>query len=1032
MRSKQVTAYTLLFFLSGATGLVYELLWVRLLYQSFGSTIQSVTTVVAAYMGGLGLGAYLLGARADRALRPARLYGRLEILIGLFGLVSPFVLGLAQQAYIALARGMPEGSGLSVALRFGLAGLVLLIPTTLMGGTLPVLTRAFTATERDKLRPSLGRLYGVNTLGAVLGTALAGFVLIEHVGIRVSLIGTAIVSIAIGFAAIGMPDPDSLTNPGRKPGESESVGSAPNPGSPPLLLRRLALVLLAATAFVALLDEIAWTRVLVMVVGGSIYAFTLVLLCFLLGIGLGSALVARRSETPTDTVASAVLAQGVTAAGAALMVAFFSALPAYVLLVFQIPGLDAGPRLGLLGGAVAAVVLIPAVGMGMTFPLLTDLIASSGEARGADVGRAYLLNTAGSILGAVLTGFVLVTVLGSDTTLRLGVAVNVLAALALAVAVSRGVAEGSALQRQLQLRVLGGAILATAGLVAVIAAPGRGLRTIDLGPTIYGRERMTAAERAGFLGHMGARPLRFIEGRNSTVSVWESPVGRALKVNGKVDASDYGDMDTQLMLGLAPVAAHPHPHSALAIGFGSGVTTAVLAAVPGMDRVRVVELEPAVLELAPFFRSVNQDVLTRPNVHAIADDARSALQLTSDHFDVIVSEPSNPWVAGVATLYTPDFYRIVRGRLADGGVFCQWVQLYQLPLSVVAGIVRNVQQVFPHVSVWSAGNYDLMVLGSASPLVSDTAWVETLLGRGGALAVPGHEFLMLDAPQQYFDRQVLGEAGVARLVQRATLVHTDDRPQLEYVAARRFLDSREMGDILDSLAAIERPVEALDHLPPDRLARALSARLGDVAASGFVAAAHRSAPQDERWIVPLAGLALATGDTVRADSLLGTLRTPDRRALLLSGLIATARNQRARARPLLVRALAAGADTTRALAALAVLDVQDSLWSQALRDVWGVLAATRNTFRSSLPRDLVAPALEGIALQAPPAAADSLLAAALLVRPGWPKLYELRAAALLREKRCDDAVREFLTLEEFGLEREDGPELVERCRRGGT
>ena len=1030
MRSKQVTAYTLLFFLSGATGLVYELLWVRLLYQSFGSTIQSVTTVVAAYMGGLGLGAYLLGARGDRALRPARLYGRLEILIGLFGLVSPFVLGLAQQAYIALARGLPEGSGLSVALRFGLAGLVLLIPTTLMGGTLPVLTRAFTATDRDKLRPSLGRLYGVNTLGAVLGTALAGFVLIEHVGIRWSLIGTAFASIAIGLVALGLPDPDpvGLPDPGRQPG----LHGSPAPQAHPVLLRRLALVLLAATAFVALLDEIAWTRVLVMVVGGSTYAFTLVLLCFLLGIGLGSALIARRSATPTDAAASAVLAQGVTAAGAALMIAFFSALPAYVLLVFQIPGLNAGPRLGLLGGAVAAVVLIPAVGMGMTFPLLTDLIASTGEARGADVGRAYLLNTVGSILGAVLTGFVLVTVLGSDTTLRLGVAVNVLAALALAVAVSRGVVEGSALQRQLQLRVLGGAILATAGLVAVIAAPGRGLRTIDLGPTIYGRERMTAAERAGFLSHMGARPLRLIEGRNSTVSVWESPVGRALKVNGKVDASDYGDMDTQLMLGLAPVAAHPHPHTALAIGFGSGVTTAVLAAVPGMERVRVVELEPAVLELASFFRSVNQDVLTRPNVRAIADDARSALQLTSDHFDVIVSEPSNPWVAGVATLYTPDFYRIVRGRLNDGGVFCQWVQLYQLPLSIVAGIVRNVQQVFPHVSVWSAGNYDLMVLGSARPLVSDTAWVETLLGRGGALAVPGHEFLMLDAPQQYFDRQVLGEAGVARLVQRATLVHTDDRPQLEYVAARRFLDSRDMGDILDSLAAIERPVETIDHLPPDRLARALSARLGDVAALDFVEAAHRSDPEEQQWIVPLAGLAIATGDTARADSLLGTLRTPDARALLLSGLIATARNQRARARPLLVRALMAGADTTRALAALAVLDAEDSLWSRALRDVWGVLATTRNTFRSSLPRDLLAPALEGIALQAPPAAADSVLAAALVVRPGWPKLYELRAAALLREKRCDDAVRQFLTLEEFGLEREDGPELVERCRRGGT
>lgn len=1027
MRFRPVTGYSLLFFLSGATGLVYELLWVRLLYQSFGSTVQSATTVVAAYMGGLGLGAYLLGRSGDRHPRPAALYGRLEILIGLFGLVSPLVLGLTQHAYIALARGLTEGSGWSVALRFGLAGLVLLIPTTLMGGTLPVLTRAFTATDRGRLRTSLARLYGINTLGAVLGTALAGFFLIELVGIRLSLLATAVVNIAIGLIALRLPDPGGSPDPERKPSVD---GSEVSPV--PVRLRRIALALLATTAFVSLLDEIAWTRVLVMVVGGSTYAFTLVLLCFLLGIGLGSALIARRSATPTDTAATAVFAQGLTAAGAALMIAFFSALPAYVLLVFQIQGLDAGPRLGLLGGAVAAVVLVPALGMGMTFPLLTDLIAARAEARGADVGRAYLLNTAGSILGAVLTGFVLVTVLGSDTTLRLGVAVNVLAALALAVTVSHGVAEGSREQRRLQVRVLGGAILATAGLVAVVAAPGRGLRAIDLGPTIYGRAKMTAAERRSFLDHPGARPLQFIEGRNSTVSVWESPVGRALKVNGKVDASDYGDMDTQLMLGLAPVAARPRPHAALAIGFGSGVTTAVLAAVPGMEQVRVVELEPAVLQLAPYFRSVNQDVLARPNVHAITDDARSALQLTRERFDVIVSEPSNPWVAGVATLYTPDFYRIVRSRLLDDGVFCQWVQLYQLPLAVVAGIVRNVQAVFPHVAVWSAGSYDLMVLGSAHPLVPDTAWVDSLLGRGGPLAGPGREFLMLDQPEQYFDRQVLGEAGVARLVQRSTLTHTDDRPQLEYVAARRFLDSREMGDILDSLAAIERPVETVDHLPADRLARALSARLGDVAATGFVETAHRAAPSDPRWLVPLAGLALASGDTVRADSLLASVHPGDPRALLLSGLIATARDEPARARPLLVRALAAGADTARARAALAQLDAADSLWPAAVRGVWGVLAATRNTFRAALPRDLLAPALEGIALAAPPAVADSVLAAVQAVRPGWPKSYELRAAALLRAGKCDAAARQFLTLEDFGLEREDGPELVERCRRGGT
>jgi predicted membrane-bound spermidine synthase len=1021
MRSRPVLGYSLLFFLSGATGLIYELLWVRLLYQSFGSTIQSVTTVVAAYMGGLGLGAWVFGRRADRHPRPASLYGRLEILIGLFGLISPLVLALAQQAYVAVASGLPPGSGASIALRFGLAGVVLLVPTTLMGGTLPVLTRAFTATDRNRLRASLGRLYGINTLGAVLGTALAGFVLIEHVGIRASLWVTALLNIGIGLAALRLAPPYAVADSTSEPSADHRA---------PVALYRVALILLAATAFVSLADEIAWTRVLVMIVGGSTYAFTLVLLCFLLGIGIGSALVARRGGAATDTAATAAYAQGLTAAGAALILVLLSVLPAYILWVFQIPGLNAVPRLALMGGAVAAVVLVPAVGMGMTFPLLADLVAVPGEARGADVGRAYLLNTVGSIAGAALTGFVLVAVLGTDTTLRGAIVVNVIAALGLALLAARGVAEHSAEHKRLRTRVVGGGLLACAGFAAAVAAPKFSARLLDLGPTIYGRSAMSPAERQGFLNHAGARPLAFVEGRNTTVSVWESSTGRTLRVTGKVDASDYGDMDTQIMLGLAPVAARPHPRSALAIGFGSGVTTSILAAVPGMERVRVVELEPAVLRLAPLFRAVNGDVLQRPNVQAIADDARSALQLSAEHFDLIVSEPSNPWVAGVATLYTPDFFRIARRRLADDGVFCQWVQLYQLPVPVVAGIVRNLQLVFPHVAVWAAGDYDLMVLGSARPLRPDTAWVRALLGSGGALYPAGREYLLLRTPVEYFDRQVMGESGVARLVERATLAHTDDRPELEFVAARRFLDGGSTGSILDSLAAIERPVESADGLSPVRLARALSARLGDPAASGALQAARAAQPGDPAWTIGIAAIALAQGDSSLADSVFP--RAPardDPRVLLLSGLVAMSRNQVAQARALFSRALAAGADSGRIYAALARLDARDSLWMPAISEVRVALRAIRNTFRAPFPRDLLSPTLSDLALYGPPAATDSLLAELVAVRPGWARLYELRAVAELRAGACDAAAEQFLTLLEFGLEREDGPGLVQACRR---
>src|SRR5207247_71573 len=227
MRSSAARAFAFLFFLSGATGLVYELLWVRLLYQAFGSTIQSVTTVVAAYMGGLGLGAWLWGRRADRHARPAALYGRLEIAIGLFGVASPVLLAFAHRAYLGLAGSwqLGAGGGASVALRFGLAAVVLLIPTSLMGGTLPVLTRAFVGADRARLQPAVGRLYGLNTLGAVAGTALAGFFLIEHAGIRASLWATAAVNLAIGAIALRLPDPQpgEPTYPRRNSGETAGV-----------------------------------------------------------------------------------------------------------------------------------------------------------------------------------------------------------------------------------------------------------------------------------------------------------------------------------------------------------------------------------------------------------------------------------------------------------------------------------------------------------------------------------------------------------------------------------------------------------------------------------------------------------------------------------------------------------------------------------------------------------------------------------------------------------------------------------------
>ncbi|HYK83275.1 MAG TPA: fused MFS/spermidine synthase [Gemmatimonadales bacterium] len=1035
MRSSATRAYAILFFLSGTTGLVYELLWVRVLYQTFGSTIQAVTTVVAAYMGGLGLGAWLVGRWADRHPRPAALYGLLEIAIGACGVLSPLVLELAHRAYLATAASLGPGSVANGMLRFALAALVLLVPTSLMGGTLPVLTRAFTGADRRALPHSLGLLYGLNTLGAVVGTALAGFVLIEFVGIRTSLWGTAGVNVALGAAALALapalayaPEPRAV--PAAGPAAVGGPAVAPGAGG---ALRRVALILLALTAFAALLDEIAWTRVLVMIVGASTYAFTLVLLVFLLGIGLGSGLVARRgAASPAETAAAAAGAQAVTALGAALLFVEFAVLPRYIIAVFQVEAFGAVARLAAMGLAVGAVVFVPAIGMGMTFPLLTDLVASADAARGADVGRAYAVNTLGGIAGAVVTGFVLVATLGTDRTLRLGVVVNVLAALGLAAFAARGVAAGAPQHRRLGRHVVAAGALASLALGAALAVAPWSTRLVDLGPSIYAREPMDASAVAEFLAHRGSRQRAYREGWNATVSVWEGVAGRALKVNGKADASDYADMDTQVMLGLAPVAAHPQPKSAFVVGYGSGATAGVLAAVPGMARVRVSEIEPAVLAMSRFFLAVNDSVLERPNVSVVVDDARSALQLDPARYDVVVSEPSNPWLAGVATLYTPEFFQIARRHLADGGVFCQWVQLYQLPLAVVAGIVRNIRSVFPHVQLWFGSPGDVIVIASAQALVYDAAWLRGLVGPGGALARWGREYLGVDQPADYFGHLLLGEAGVAALLERPSVVHRDDRPRLEFVAARRFFDREEGDAVFDSLADLRAASATADRLSPLLFARALTLRRGDPAGQRYVEAARRAQPGVPAWTVAEAAILIGLGDTTFADSVLPPLvhAGGEADAAFLAGLVAARRGQDARARALLDAALAGGADTAAASAALAALDARATRWAAAAAHTRAALAAAHATLRHPYPRDWLAAALTPFALAGPPGVADSLLVIALRSRDGWFTLHELRAVAALRAGHCAVAAEEFEALREFGIERADAPAWLERCRRG--
>jgi hypothetical protein len=422
----------------------------------------------------------------------------------------------------------------------------------------------------------------------------------------------------------------------------------------------------------------------------------------------------------------------------------------------------------------------------------------------------------------------------------------------------------------------------------------------------------------------------------------------------------------------------------------------------------------------------------RPTVAAVVDDARSALQIRNERFDVIVSEPSNPWVAGVATLYTPEFFQIVRSRLAEGGVFGQWVQLYQLPLPVVAGVVRNIRTVFPHVEVWFSSTLDLIVLASDRPLHYDRPWLERLFAPHTSIGGLGREWLGIDSVGDHFGRRLLGEAGVAGLAARGTLVHRDDRPQLEFVAARRFLDQEWDAHVFDSLVSIGRRAGDTPGTSPVLLARAMTVSRVSSIQMAILEEAHRARPDDPVWTIRLAAAKFSFGDTAFADSVLPGLlahaRHPE--VLLFAAGLADHRGDPARRAVLLEEVLARGGDTAAALAGLAGIAARAERWDEVGEHLRIAFATARGSYRHPFPATQLREALAQLALKGPVPVADSVLEIAHRRHPGWAPIYELRAVAALRAGRCADAANQFLELLDFGIELADGREQLIRCRRG--
>ena len=775
------------FFLSGATALVYEVVSLRILGLVFGHTVHAVATVLIVFMGGLALGSAVFGGLTRRIRSPIRVYGWLELGTGAWAALLPLLFGWSAAGYPDLFRALGRSYAVLPWIQFAIGAALLLLPTTLMGATLPVLSQTLARTEH-RVGRLVGGLYAVNTCGAVLGAAAAGYVLLPWLGNRATIEAAAALNVALGVAALiyGRSRSTPPVEMGPTPARERGVDAGEAPAADALPLgARLTVVALGVSGAVSMLYEVAWTRALALLLGSSTYAFTSMLVAFLLGLAAGSALYAWLWGARQPSPATFAALQAGIAVLVVPVIVTFERLPEILLAALrwsQAPEFVLWVQLGL-----SIVVFLPVtLLLGATFPCAVAVATRRTSRLGEDVGRIYAANTVGAVAGAVLTGFVLVPTLGVHASIVAGVAVNLLLAALLATA--------SDLRPAWRWGSAGAALL---GGVAVVMIGPWDQRVMSSGPAVYGAFYLRSAEASRTSVRDALRSQRILfyrDGRAATVSVAQEGGNRYLRINGKTEGSTSLDMPTQLMAGHLPLLVHRDPHDALVIGLGTGVTAGAVAR-HGISHLDVVEIEPAVVEAAGrFFGEVNGHVLLDPRTRTIVADGRNFLLTASERYDVIISEPSNPWISGLASLFSEEFFRLARARLRPGGVMVQWIQLYNLRPDDLKMIVKTFQRVFPATTLWSVSD-DLFLLGRTEPGLLDLGLLRRRFAVGrvaegigfpGSAAWPGVLGVF-----------ALGETDAARLVDRAE-TNTDDRLPLEFSAPRAlYLDTaRENRDVI--------------------------------------------------------------------------------------------------------------------------------------------------------------------------------------------------------------------------------------------
>jgi spermidine synthase len=750
----------LFFFISGATGLIYEVVWTRLLTLVMGNTHYSIATVLTTFMGGLALGSYVGGRVIDRFFNPLALYAVLEAAIGIYCLAIPSLIDWAFPIFKSIYLSSDASYTAASFYRFLVCSTILIIPTSFMGATLPVLSK-FVSTKPDFVGRDVGTLYAINTFGAVFGAATSAYVFMRLLGLNVT-IGLA-AACNIGIAAIIFfifrPPLSRARENVPVSNETESRSTSWKQG--------FILFGFGISGFCALVYQLTWNRILSLLLGSSVYAFSLILAIFILGLALGTVCFARWMTRFKDLIKVFGLLQIGIGISALAALPFFGEIPFVNRWVYQNWDVDFTVVQGANFLIIFTLLFAPTFFMGGQFPVVVKLLTRGISNLGRDVGRVYASNTVGTIVGSFLGGFVMVPVLGIQNSVLTAVLINVLLAAALL---------WFSPSLHPRLKYYGVPLL-----VIFCVWGGRSVDAWDKAVISSGSFMPYRIKDLHEAEKKANKILSYKEGIHTTVTTELAVSGNIfLRVNGKTDASLALDMRTQLLSGYLPMFLKENPQSALVIGQGSGITLGAVEQFAVKD-IDLVEISPAVIEGSRYFGPFNHQALDDERLTIILEDGRNHVALSDKTYDVIISEPSNPWISGVGALFTLDFFHLLKARLSADGVACIWVHTNMSPDSFKS-ITRSFTEVFPHVSMWeSIVGDDYLLIGSARDYGLPYEKVEKFLTQ----ETIGHDLkrIGIQSVRDLFSLMIMDRDPIIQFSGDAP-IHTDDNSLLEFNAPK--------------------------------------------------------------------------------------------------------------------------------------------------------------------------------------------------------------------------------------------------------